>query len=173
MSKIHLFYLICKDFFLLLKICCNGYFSWVFFIILRGINVLEPILNQNWKYNCNKNISKKRLDLLPQRFVLPPTGETHCIRVNGWVSGEQSINLCLHVVVRRNDVQETLDNAKVKIDAECVRRKCYPVSSHTIGNHRTNGILLVPYTGMVTAGITGQVTMVSHDSKGATCKPNL
>ena len=59
--------------------------------------------------------------LLPQRLVLPSAGEAHGISVNGWVGGQQGINLGLHVVVRRNDIQEILDDAEVEIDAECVR----------------------------------------------------
>ena len=94
--------------------------------------------------------------LLPQRFVLPTAGETHCCSVYGWVCGQQGIHLGLHVVVRRNDVQEILDDAKIEINAECVRRKCYPVARHAIRNHGTDGVLLVPDTGMVAAGIAGQ-----------------
>ena len=44
--------------------------------------------------------------------------EAHCTCINGWISGEQSINLSLHVVVGRNDVEEILDDAKAEIDAE-------------------------------------------------------
>ena len=58
---------------------------------------------------------------LPQRFILPITGEPHCISIDGWVGGQQGVNLGLHVVVRRNDIQEIFDDAEVEIDAECVR----------------------------------------------------
>ena len=37
---------------------------------------------------------------LPQRFILPPTGEAHCIGVNGWIISKKRIYLGLHVVVR-------------------------------------------------------------------------
>ena len=56
--------------------------------------------------------------LLPQRFALPSAREAHGGDVDGRVSGEQGIDLSLHVVVRRNDVQEILDDAKIEIDAE-------------------------------------------------------
>ena len=44
--------------------------------------------------------------------------EAHCTCINGWISGEQSINLSLHIVIWRNDVEEILDDAKIEIDAE-------------------------------------------------------
>ena len=74
-------------------------------------------------------------------------GEAHCWGVNRWVGGQQGINLGLHVVVRRNDVQEILDDAKIEIDAEGIGRQCNPTACHAVGEHRTdgfwNGILLL------------------------------
>ena len=67
--------------------------------------------------------------------------------VDGRVSGEQSIDLRLHVVVGRNDVEEILDDAKIEIDAEGIGRQCNPTACHAVGEHRTdgfwNGILLL------------------------------
>ena len=82
--------------------------------------------------------------------------EAHCTCINGWISGEQSINLSLHIVVRRNDVEEILDDAKVEIDTEIIGWKSYPAASHTVGKHRTYSVLFVPYTGMMAAGIACQ-----------------
>ena len=82
--------------------------------------------------------------------------EAHCTCIDGWISGEQSINLSLHIVVRRNDVEEVFDDAEVKIDAERIGGQSYPATSHTVGKHRTYCVLLVPNTGMVTTGIAGQ-----------------
>ena len=56
--------------------------------------------------------------LLPQRLTRPSAREAHGGDVDGRVSGEQGINLSLHIVVRRNDVEEILDDAKIEIDAE-------------------------------------------------------
>ena len=53
--------------------------------------------------------------LLPQRFALPSAREAHGGDVDGRVSGEQSIDLRLHVVVGRNDVEEILDDAKIEM----------------------------------------------------------
>ena len=55
---------------------------------------------------------------MPQRLTLPSARETHGGGVDGRVSGEQGIDLRLHVVVGRNDVEEILDDAKIEIDAE-------------------------------------------------------
>jgi hypothetical protein len=74
-------------------------------------------------------------------------GTTTIKDVNGRVSGEQSIDLRLHVVVGRNDVEEILDDAKIEIDAEGIGRQCNPTARHAVGEHRTdgfwNGILLL------------------------------
>ena len=74
--------------------------------------------------------------------------EAHGGDVDGRVSGEQGIDLSLHVVVRRNDVEEILDDAKIEIDAEGIGRQCNPTACHAVGEHRTYGVLLVPYTGI-------------------------
>jgi hypothetical protein len=85
--------------------------------------------------------------LLPQRLALPSAREAHGGDVNGRVSGEQGIDLRLHVVVGRNDVEEILDDAKIEIDAEGIGRQCNPTACHAVGEHRTdgfwNGILLL------------------------------
>ena len=94
--------------------------------------------------------------LLPQRFALPSAREAHGGDVDGRVSGEQSIDLRLHVVVGRNDVEEILDEAKIEIDAEGIGRQCNPTARHTVGKHRTDGVLLIPYTGMVATGVARQ-----------------
>ena len=91
--------------------------------------------------------------LLPQRLALPFAREAHGGDIDGRVSGEQGIDLRLHVVVGRNDVEEILDNAKVKIDAKRVRRQCNPTARHAIGNHWSDSVLLVPYASMVTARV--------------------
>ena len=64
--------------------------------------------------------------LLPQRLALPSAREAHGDDVDGRVSGEKSIDLRLHVVVGRNDVEEILDDAKIEIDAEGIGRQCNP-----------------------------------------------
>ena len=46
----------------------------------------------------------------------------------GRVSGEQGIDLRLHVVIGRNDVEEILDDAKIEIDAEGIGRQCNPTA---------------------------------------------
>ena len=75
--------------------------------------------------------------------------EAHCTCINGWISGEQSINLSLHIIVGRNDVEEILDDAKIEIDAEGIGRQCNPTACHAVGEHRTdgfwNGILLLMF----------------------------
>lgn len=52
---------------------------------------------------------------MPQRFILPSTGETHGGGVDGWIVGKKGIDLGLHVVMGRNDVQEILDDAKTEV----------------------------------------------------------
>ena len=49
--------------------------------------------------------------LLPQRLALPSAREAHGGDVDGRVGGEQGIDLRLHVVVGRNDVEEILSDA--------------------------------------------------------------
>ena len=73
-----------------------------------------------WK----RRVMKRRL--LPQRLALPSAREAHGGDVDGRVSGEQGIDLRLHVVVGRNDVEEILDDAKIEIDAEGIGRQCNP-----------------------------------------------
>ena len=94
-----------------------------------------------WK----RRVMKRRL--LPQRLALPSAREAHGGDVDGRVSGEQGIDLRLHVVVGRNDVEEILDDAKAEIDAEGIGRQCNPTACHAVGEHRTdgfwNGILLL------------------------------
>ena len=94
-----------------------------------------------WK----RRVTKRRL--LPQRLALPSAREAHGGDVDGRVSGEQGIDLRLHVVVGRNDVEEILDDAKVKVNAKRVRRQGDPTARHAVGEHRTdgfwNGILLL------------------------------
>ena len=53
-----------------------------------------------WK----RRVMKRRL--LPQRLALPSAREAHGGDVDGRVGGEQGIDLRLHVVVGRNDVEE-------------------------------------------------------------------
>ena len=94
--------------------------------------------------------------LLPQWLALPSAREAHGDDVDGRVSGEQGIDLRLHIVVGRNDVEEILDDAKIEIDTEGIGRQCNPTARHAVGKHRTYGVLLVPYTGMVAAGVARQ-----------------
>jgi len=77
-----------------------------------------------WK----RRVMKRRL--LPQRFALPSAREAHGGDVDGRVSGEKGIDLSLHVVVGRNDVEEILDDAKIEIDAEGIGRQCNPTACH-------------------------------------------
>ena len=92
---------------------------------------------------------------LPQRFVLPSTGEAHCISVNGWVSGQQGINLGLHVVVRRNDVQEILDDAETEIGLFLIDRDCNPRTGHAPLRQNPQSKCTVPNAGMMTAIVSG------------------
>ena len=90
------------------------------------------------------NIWKRRVvkrRLLPQRLALPSAREANGGDVDGRVSGEQGIDLSLHVVVGRNDVEEILDDAKIEIDAESIGRQCNPTARHAVGEHRTDGVL--------------------------------
>ena len=68
--------------------------------------------------------------LLPQRFALPSAREALGGDVDGRVSGEQGIDLSLHVVVGRNDVEEILDDAKAEIDFPLVDRNGNPRAAH-------------------------------------------
>ena len=79
--------------------------------------------------------------LLPQRFALPSAWEAHGGDVDGRVSGEHGIDLSLHVVDGRNDVEKKLDDAKIEIDAEGIGRQCNPTARHAVGEHRTDGVL--------------------------------
>ncbi len=94
-----------------------------------------------WK----RRVMKRRL--LPQRVALPSAREAHGGDVDERVSGEQSIDLRLHVIDGRNDVEEILNDAKIEIDAEGIGRQCNPTARHAVGEHRTdgfwNGILLL------------------------------
>ena len=80
-----------------------------------------------WK----RRVMKRRL--LPQRFALPSAREAHGGDVDGRVGGEQGIDLRLHVVVGRNDVEEIFDDAKIEIDAEGIGRQCNPTACHAVG----------------------------------------
>ena len=73
--------------------------------------------------------------LLPQRLALPSAREAHGGDVDGRVSGEQGIDLRLHVVIGRNDVEEILDDAKIEIDAEGIGRQCNPTARHAGKGH--------------------------------------
>ena len=88
-----------------------------------------------WK----RRVTKRRL--LPQRFDLPSAREVHGGDVDGRVSSEQSIDLRLHVVDGRNDVEEILDDAKAEIDFPLVDRNSNPRAGHAVGEHRTDGVL--------------------------------
>ena len=79
----------------------------------------------------------------------------HSCCVNFGKVGKQSINLALHIVVWGNGVQEILNDAKVKVNSKRVGGQSYPVAGYMVGKHRTYSVLLVPYTCVVTIGITG------------------
>ena len=53
--------------------------------------------------------------LLPQRFTFPPTGKAHSGGINGWIACKKGINLCLHIILRGNDVKEVFDDTEVEI----------------------------------------------------------
>ena len=80
--------------------------------------------------------------LLPQRFILPSTGEAHSGYVYIWEVSKKYINFTLHVVVGRDDIEEVLDDAKIEVDAKRICRQRNPTSCHTVGKHRTDGVLL-------------------------------
>ena len=105
---------------------------------------------------CFNDKDNYLLSLLPQWFVLPAIGETHCCGINGWIIGKKRIYLGFHVVIGRNDVQEILDDAKVKVNTERICGQSYPIAHHAIRNHGADSVLLVPHTGMVATGITSQ-----------------
>ena len=92
---------------------------------------------------------------MPQRFTLPPTGKAHCISVNGWVSGQQCVNLGLHVVVRRNDVKEVFDDAETEIGFTLVDWNHNPRLSHSPLSKHLQCKCAIPYAGMMTTIITG------------------
>jgi len=81
--------------------------------------------------------------------------EAHCTCINGWISGEQSINLSLHVVVGRNDVEEILDDAKAEIDFPLVDRNGNPRAAHAPLGQHLQCKCAVPYASMMAAIVAG------------------
>ena len=55
-----------------------------------------------------------------------------------------------------NYIQKIFDDAEVEIDTQGVGWKCQPHSTHTVGQHRADGVLLVPYASMMAAGVARQ-----------------
>jgi hypothetical protein len=51
---------------------------------------------------------------LPQWFLLPGLREAHGIEVNGWVVSKQPKQFIAHVVLRRNNIKEILDDAQIR-----------------------------------------------------------
>ena len=56
--------------------------------------------------------------IVPQWLVFPSTRETHSGNIDGWIGRKQGFDLLLHIIVRRNDVEEIFDDAKIEVDAE-------------------------------------------------------
>ena len=81
--------------------------------------------------------------------------EAHSCCINGWVSGQQDINLSLHVVVRRNDIQEILDDAEAEIGFLLIDGNRYPRTCHTSLCQNPQGKCTVPYAGMMAAIVSG------------------
>ena len=102
-----------------------------------------------WK----RRVMKRRL--LPQRFALPSAREAHGGDVDGRVSGEQGIDLRLHVVVGRNDVEEILDDAKAEIDFPLVDGKGNPKAAHAPLGQHLQCKCAVPYASMMAAVVAG------------------
>ena len=102
-----------------------------------------------WK----RRVMKRRL--LPQRLALPSAREAHGGDVDGRVSGEQSIDLRLHVVVGRNDVEEILDDAKAEINFPLVDGNGNPRAGHAPLGQHLQCKCAIPYTSVMTAIISG------------------
>ena len=98
-------------------------------------------------------VMKRRL--LPQRFTLPSAREAHGGDVDGRVSGEQGIDLSLHVVVGRNDVEEILDDAKTEIDFPLVDGNGNPRAAHAPLGQHLQCKCAVPYASMMAAIVAG------------------
>ena len=96
------------------------------------------------------------LFLLPQWFTFPTTRESHCNDIYIRKDSKESINLRLHIVLRRYSIQEILDDAEIEVYTECISWKRNPPSCHTIWHHWPDRILFVPYPCMMTTGISCQ-----------------
>ena len=85
----------------------------------------------------------------------PIHGKSHRCGVDRWVGGKQGINLGLHVIAWRNDVQEILDDAETEIGFLLIDRNRYPRLGHTSLRQNPQGKCTVPYAGMMTAIVSG------------------
>ena len=101
---------------------------------------------------------------MPQRFVLPSTGKAHSGCINGRIACKKGINLCLHIILRGNDVEEVFDDAETEIGFLLVDRNCYPWAGHASLSQNPQCKSAVPYTCMVS-------TIVSGDSDD--CHPRV
>ena len=136
-----------------------NYFSNNYDLFLQRLDEMKVNMsgnNETKKANGEAPIIGTWRLLLPQWFTLPSTREAHSSYVYIWKASKKCIYLTLHVVVGRYDIEEILDDAKIEIDAKRICRQRNPTSCHTVGKHRTDGILFVPHTSMVTAGIACQ-----------------
>ena len=103
-----------------------------------------------------KFVSKSKLYfLLPQWLVLPSMGEAHSCGLNGWIFGKKRINLSLHVILRRYDIQKILDDAKTEIGFLLVDRNSNPRLCQSPHRQYLQRKCAIPYTGMVTTIIAG------------------
>ena len=102
-----------------------------------------------WK----RRVMKRRL--LPQRLALPSAREAHGGDVDGRVSGEQGIDLSLHVVVGRNDVEEILDDAKAEINFPLVDGNGNPRAAHAPLGQHLQCKCAIPYASMMAAVVAG------------------
>lgn len=88
--------------------------------------------------------------LLPQRLILPSSGESHGGRVNNGVLGEQSLDVLDESVGRIDGIEPVGDIAQVGV--EFIRMNvsiCNPWQRRSSWKYRHNWETTVPNTGMV------------------------
>ncbi len=134
-----------------------GYFQLVRFVatVAFGIMAYQYYMKQKTVAQCH---------LLPQRFVLPPSGHPHCGRVNVGVFGKQRLNVVSESINRIDCVEPVGDAAELGVEFKRMEVSVgNPRQSGLSGQFRHDRETAVPDTGMVGAlvsqdGDTGQPT---------------
>ena len=92
----------------------------------------------------------------PQWFVLPVArGEAHGTDVNHGKFCKECLQMFKHIVVGRYYVNKPLDYAYIKIYSLGRYIGNYPPVIQPSWYHRTDGILFIPHTCMMTTGVAG------------------